>query len=150
MIREATVEDIPRLLELGEQMHDESRFARLQFAPEKVEALLRVMLYDREQYCAFVAQHSDRVIGGLLGLCVERYFSHARVAQDLAIFIEPGKRGGVAAIGLIRAFRKWARERDAIDLEIAVNTGVQPLRTGRLLQACGMEPIATLYTQELL
>ena len=149
VIREATQDDFPRLVDLGEVMHAESRFARLDYSRGKVERLLHEVLYLPDTYCAFVAVHGEQVIGGLIGICVERYFSTERVAQDLAIFIEPGKRGGLAGTRLIRRFRRWAQERGATDLEIAINTGVQPMRSGRLLQACGLEPIATLYTQEL-
>lgn len=147
MIRAATTFDIPRLLDLARAMHAESRFAdRYPLAEDKLATMLEGAILSRV-WCALVVERDGEVIGGFVGYVSEQWFSRAKVAQDVALFIEPSRRGGMEAVRLIQSFAAWGRDQGAIDIEIGVNTGVQMERTGRLLAAAGFNLVGQLYTK---
>lgn len=145
MIRPATEEDIPRLVELGRMMHAESRYAGLDYAATKVDALLRRLMTDG---FLIVAQQGERLVGGFAGMISEHWFSHDLVAADLALFIEPDARGGMTAPRLVKAFVTWAKARGASVIDIGVNTGVHTEETGMLLERLGGRLCGHLYSFE--
>lgn len=146
MIRAATLQDLPRLVDLGRVMHSESRFACIEFVPAKLEATLRSVIATGG---VFVAERDGVVIGGFAGVVVEYFFSTDRMACDLAIFVEPNKRGGFAAAALISAFKVWARRQGAKRIELGVSTGVHADKTGALFERLGLTREGALYTGEL-
>lgn len=144
MIRAATIDDIPRMLELGRAMHAESRYAVLPWNAGKVSHLIG-WLIDAPDGLALVAERDGEVIGGFLGSVSEHYFTDARVASDYALFVEPGKRGGIAAARLLEAFTIWARAQDATLTQVGVTTGVNVEATARLFEAAGFAPVGQLF-----
>lgn len=143
MIRRATPADIPRMIDLGAAMHEESRYARLGYKPSKVAAMLQVVI---ERGIALVAERDGQIIGGFAGIVEPHWFSDDLIATDLALFIEPGKRGGIAAARLIDAFLAFARERGAIMTDILINTGVRHEDTARLFERLGGKAAGLIYT----
>jgi GNAT superfamily N-acetyltransferase len=145
MIRPATFNDLPRLIELGEAMHGESRFKAMRFSQQKVEAMLRRLM---ERGFVAVAERDGEIIGGFAGMLEEHWFSEDTLATDLALFVEPGRRGGFAAAALVGAFLDWARRRNPTIIDIGVNTGVRTHETARLFEKLGGQPAGLLYTWE--
>ncbi len=143
MIRHATHDDIAAMLVLGEVMHAESRYARFPWSAAKVEHLIR-WLIDAQEGLALVAEHDGELIGGFLGSWSEHYFTTARVANDYAMFVAPGKRGGIAAARLLNAFVDWALMHEAIP-QVGITTGVRHDFTARLYAAAGFAPVGQLF-----
>lgn len=143
MIREATHQDIAQLVELGAQMHTESRFKVLQYDCDKV-FLLFDHLINTNQFI-HVIEKNGLLTGGLVGFITEHWASKDNVAYDCGLFISPEHRGGVDAARLIKRFRDWAIVRGAKMASLGISTGVHPERTDKLIQACGFEKIGYLY-----
>jgi GNAT superfamily N-acetyltransferase len=146
MIRAATVEDLPRLVELGRLMHAESRFRSIEFVPEKLDHTLRKLMAGAG--CVFVAEHNGALVGGFAGIASEYFFSHERAAYDFALFVEPTRRGGIVAAALIRAFVAWGKRAGIRHFECGVSTGVHPEQTGKLFEALGFVRQGALYSME--
>lgn len=145
VIRAATEADIPRLLTLGAIMHAESpRYRGFEFLPDRLAASIRNVL-DMPTGFVRVAVSDDQVVGGILAVAVPHYACNLVQACDIAYFVQPDARGGVAAAKLVDAFRLWATELGA-EANIGINTGVQPERTARLLHALGAEQTGTVWT----
>lgn len=143
MIRRATREDIPRMIELGAQMHAESRFSVLGYDREKVAALFS-MLIDAGQFID-VIERDGVIVGGFAGEIAEHWASKDLVSYDYGMFISPDNRGGRDAARLIRRFREWAVARGAKLVTLGISTGVHPERTARLMEAVGFTQIGFLY-----
>ncbi|MFT3720415.1 GNAT family N-acetyltransferase [Pseudorhodoferax sp.] len=138
MVRNATPEDLDALVELGAVMHAESpRFSRLAFAPHVLRATL---LHVMAEHFLMVAEEGGKIIGGMAAVCAPHWSSLDRVATDLALFIHPDHRGGIAPARLVNQYRIWARAKGAVLIDIGVNTGVQPQATAQLLARMGMRP----------
>jgi len=147
MIRNATTEDLPRLLELGEAMHAESRYSIMNFDREKVAGLLTTLMTTDTGFL-MVAEKDGRIIGGFAGIVSEHWFSHDKLASDIALFIEQDARGGMTAPRLLRAFLTWADGHGVKVKDIGVNTGIHTNQTGRLYEKLGGKLAGLLYSFE--
>lgn len=144
-VRHARESDIPRLIELGRTMHDEA--VALKHAPydaQKVEHALRQTL---ERGLLLVHIGHDGIDGAFAGIVVERWFSRSEFFTDLALFVDPDRRGGLAAYRLLRACIAWCKERglDPRDVQLGVSTGVHPEQTGRLYEKLKFDRYGGLY-----
>lgn len=144
MIRPATATDIPRLLELGEKMHQESpQFAPYAWSAFKVGKLIEWLINEGDGL-VLVCEHEGEIVGGFLGVITEQFFSYDRFAQDFALFVLPDRRGAHAGKQLIEGFKAWANLM-GVKANIGISTGVNVDSTGRLLEACGFERFGYLY-----
>lgn len=137
MIRAATPDDIPRMVELGRVMHGESpTFCRLRFDADKLAATISSTIASAGGF-AYVAEQGGEVVGGMLAMITPHYFSPDLVACDLALFMGPEHRGGMAAVRLINAYVKWAEYHGAALIQMGVMTGVNVDKTEALLHRLG-------------
>lgn len=146
MIRAATPADIPTMLQLGEAMHAESRYARHPWNTAKVEALIAGLI-ESPDGLALVAERDGALIGGFLGSVDEHYFTNARQACDFALFVSPDRRGALTGKQLLAAYVAWARERGADMIQLGITTGVKTEATTMLAEACGFERVGALLEQ---
>jgi len=130
-------------------MHAESASAGIPLDEAKVEARLREALRRPGDNCLLVAMRGDTVAGLLLGVCVAYFFSQARLAHDLILYVAPEYRGGRAAVELIRAFRAWSLDRGAAEFCIAPSTGVRPAQTERLMERLGLRRAGSIFKERL-
>lgn len=147
MIRNATHDDIGRLVTLGKEMHAESRFSRLPLDVDKVRALF-AHLIESPDGLLIVSEKDGEVIGGFAGYVAEHYFARTKVAADFGLFISPADRGGMTAPRLLKAYAKWAKERGAVMIQAGITTGTHVDETTRLYQALGFRQVGTLFELE--
>ena len=144
-IRPATADDIPALIALGAVMHAESpRFSRFAFERDRLDGNIRMVLA-YEYGFAVVAECAGEMVGGLLAVAMPHFACDLLQACDLAYFVRPDRRGGIAAVRLADAYREWAASLGA-EASIGLNTGVQPERTAKLLAALGAQQTGTVWT----
>lgn len=148
MIRPALLQDMPTLLGLARGMHREApAYQDWPYDEAKVEALLGSLIAGHG--CLLVAELADgSVVGGIAGICVPHWFSQAKVATDLALFIAPARRNGTTAMRLVEGFMTWAELVGARRVQLGVTTGVHPEATGRLFEACGLVPSGQLFAKD--
>ena len=140
MIRPMIHNDLPVVMALAALMHFESpRFSQYYFEHDKVKQLLRTAIDNQQDYCALVCTTNDVVVGGFLGTAYSQWFSEDRVAADLALFVQQDKRGGIAAMRLIKAYEAWARDIGVMTISLGVSTGVHHDRTLALYETMGFE-----------
>ena len=147
MIRPATPHDIPRLVELGQLLHDTSSYAGIRYIPEKVTALLRALISGAGTL--FVAERDGRVVGGIAGGIAEIWFSNETTAYDYCLFVDPATRHGVTTIGLIKAFEAWAIDRGVSRIELGITTGILVESTSNLFRRLGYHDAGALFRKEV-
>ena len=143
MIRLATYADIPQMVDLGSLMHKESRFSVLRYDCEKVANLVHHLISSDQ--CALVAEEDGVVVGLFIGMILPHWCSSDLVSMDMALFVNPEKRGGMTAAKLVKTYRQWAIDRGAKMVGIGVNTGVHAEVTGKLYERIGFKMIGQLY-----
>lgn len=143
-IRPATADDIDALVEMGERFFAYSAFSKvISFNREAARAMIAVLvepgtLLTASGNVVLVAEHEGKVIGGIAGTLTGTWFNpYARVATELAWWMDEAHRGGTAAIRLYRAFEAWASEMgaDAIVMSDLVVDGETP--AARLFEKLG-------------
>ena len=143
MIRQATKEDITRLLKLGEAMHAESRFRDISFSREKVTRLLDWLISGNG--CLLVAERDGEIIGGFAGGLTPYYFSEEKMATDLALFVSQDRRGGIAAVALVRSFIEWAHLNGAREVLLGTNYG-EDSPANELYRRIGFNQVGNLFS----
>lgn len=139
MIREARHEDVETLLALAREMHAESpRYSVLAFSDDKVRGLFR-RLIDSPDGLLLVADHGERIVGGLAAAILPHWFSDDLFASDLGVFLLPGCRGGMTAVRLVKAYIEWAKFRGALTIQLGISTGVQVDETAALYRRLGLK-----------
>ena len=147
MVRVATLDDIPAMLRLGEIMHAESRYSFMAYDAEKVATTLTTLI--DSGFVMVREANGGELVGGMVGYMAEPWFSREPVAAELALFICPDKRGGVAAWYLINAFVEWAEQRGAREITMAITTGVKVEDTGKLYQRLGFEQVGGVFKRRM-
>lgn len=147
MIREATHDDIPTMLVLGEEMHRESRYAQHPWNATKVAGLIATLI-DSEDGLALVAERDGQMVGGFLGAAFDHWCTDARQSSDFAMFVLPEHRGTTIGARLLRRYAAWARTRGVPDSLIGcgITTGVDLAASTRLYALCGFEHVGNLFT----
>lgn len=148
MIRPATIDDIPRILELGAMLHASSSYNRMAFVPAKAGAFLQALMAG-DGGVVFVAEVDGVVVGGMAGGIVDQWFSDDLIAYDFSIFVEPRRRNGVIAIRLMTAFEEWARLQGAKQIHMGIGTDLNVEGTGRLYEHMGFRLFGPLYMKEI-
>lgn len=147
MIRPATHEDIPRLVELGAIMHSTTNYNHLVYMPEKTGAFLGTLI--NGEGVMFVAEVGGLLVGGLAGGLTEQWFNSDLIAFDYCLFVEPGRRQGLIAVKLVLAFQEWARLQGAKQIHMGVTTGVNVSNTARLYARLGFKYDGPLMKMEI-
>ena len=147
MIRSATINDLPALLALGERMHGESRYRVLAFSREKLRTTLQMLLTAPGGFL-WVAERRGSIVGGLAAMCAQHWASDDLVATDLALFVAPEHRGGMAVRPLVEEYRGWARKLGAKLVDLGVSTGLDAERTAGLFDRVGFPRIGTIHSAE--
>ena len=141
-IRVATLDDLPRILVLGEQLHRESpRWSRLSFDRAKAAHFLAHLILEPTGV-VFVAERNGLVVGGIAGMATAHWSSTDVVAQEVSFFMAPGARGTMTAVRLICALQAWAEIRGAKWLQAGTSTGLDPERTAGLYEQLGFSRCA--------
>jgi len=137
MIRAATEADIPRMVELGQEMHAESpEFRAMQYDVERVAAAIRHAIYSPLGF-AKVIERDGLMVGGMVAMAAQHYFSTDYVTCDLALFIAKEHRGGMAAARLIAEYRDWGRALGAAKVQLGVMTGIDAWLVEALCERLG-------------
>lgn len=148
-IRDFTVEDIPVLIELGKKMHKESSFAQVSFDEMKIREMALHYLANPEQCFARVASENNRIYAMYIAYISDYYFSRDLAGFDEALFVTPEKRGGIAAIRLVKEFETWAKAKGANELRPACSTGCFSERTKLLYEALGYEVVGYTFKKRI-
>lgn len=109
LVRHATPEDAPRLVELGKAMHEESpRFSPFSYDHEKAKVFIESLMASPFGRIILVEKEGE-IVAMIAGFILELFFSHDITACDAVVYVTPGHRGGTAFVRLIRAFEKEAK-----------------------------------------
>lgn len=147
MIRVATEEDLPRLLELGKMMHGESENYRgISYDEDKVRATLKELIDGAG--VIFLYESMGKVYGGIAGALSEFWFSRERLASDLSLFVEPSHRNGLIAVKLSLAFLNWAKLVGARRVQLGITTGAATEKASSLYRSLGLEDSGQLFKKD--
>jgi len=137
-IRLAGTADLEPVFALCRHFHEESRFARYPLNPEKVRGAIVEAVSTPKASCVLLAEHDRQgVVGMLAGFVATPRFTDVLVAQDHGFYVLPAHRGSSAALKLLIGFRRWAENRQAVELCINQNVDIDQQRFNRFMRHLG-------------
>ena len=144
-VRQASVDDLPVLCEMGRVMRAES----IVDFPEPVEDEWREMIgILGSGYFMAVAEH-ERIPAGFITALQGRYiFSAKPVVTVDTFYVRPENRGGRTAVLLIRAVEGWRKSLGVGRLILGIHTGLAPGVTGRFYEKLGYAHMGGNYVRD--
>lgn len=146
MIREATTDDIGRILELGADLKVQSP-TMPSINPQKARKNLAFFMNSKR--CAvFVAERAGEVVGFIVGGIEDNWFSDEQSVTDVAFYVLPRHR--VYAVGLVKRLRSWGQSFPRVkDITLGISSGLDPNeRTGRMYQHLGLQRVGGIFIQK--
>lgn len=135
--RVATMEDLPRILDLGELLHKESpRWSRMSFNRAKAAEYIANLII-QPNGVVFLAEREGQVVGGIAGMVTEHWCSDDLLGYEVSLFMDAGARGTMAPARLICALEAWCGMRGALWTTAGTSTGLDPERTAGLYETLG-------------
>jgi len=143
-IREATVEDIPAIVEMAGHFLATTPYGQLLgFYPERMANLALKVL---ELGTILLASDGPRVIGMIAVVAVPHPFNGVPYADELVWWVEPAYRAGSLGPRLLHALEGWAVNRQLSLLRMVAPAGTE---VGRFYERHGYSAIETSYVRKL-
>ena len=135
-IRPAVQHDLPAIYRLGEEMHRDTAFARIEWNRPKAIRTFNLWIRDPAIFLV-VAEAGDEIAGAMAARTQGWFFGHGKMATDMGLFVRPAARRSRAAVLLVKAFEEWARENDCIEAMLSTHSGYETERFGRFVERRG-------------
>jgi len=129
MIRVATFDDLPALVELSRLYHREAH-AWLPFDPDYVREQFRLRTIDTVDGMCWLIEDGGEMQGYLAAVVTNFFAAPVKVAVELAWFVKPGARGRGDL--LIDDFEAWAKWKVCVGCSLSMNEFPDPKRTAAL------------------
>jgi GNAT superfamily N-acetyltransferase len=143
VIRRATLADVPAIVELAAAMHAESpHHQAMNLNAAKVAHALSLMLARPLTALLLVIDTGGVIDGGAIAHIESPWFSDDLIAQEVAMYVTPAKRGGLGAARLVAHMDAWARAMGARLLLAGCTTGITAERTIALYEHLGFARVA--------
>ena len=143
-VRLAKSDDITAALELGRVTLDRSVINGDLDLLHARRAMLRCI--NDANMSMWVAEHKGKLVGFLMVIREQHWFSKSRYAADICFCVHP--QHGNYAPSMIRKYIKWAKEDErVVDINLAISSGLdQDGRAGRMYQNLGFTPVGGVYS----
>lgn len=149
-MRLAIHDDVDEIVALGAKMHAESpRFSKFPYNEAKLATLAHHLIGWKDGLILVCEDELHTIVGMYVGVVSDHYFSDARYATDLLLYVDPKHRGGLCAVRMIRAFAEWAKGRGALEIAPGCSTEVEPQKVRKLYEALGFRTAGYLFIQDV-
>lgn len=144
MIRPATHDDIPRLIEMGREFFDSLQYPEAgKYNPNFVSATFSNLIDMRDG----VLLVDDNVNGAVGALIYPFYMTGRRTAQELFWWVDPGHRG--IGKNLLVALEEYVKSEGVTSLVMLAMESSEPDRVGKVYERAGYRPMERTYIKEL-
>lgn len=144
MIRNATLDDIPRIVEMGKNLTLQTTYGFVTYSPERVQATCELLI---NSGFIVVAQKNGEVVGAMLGDVYTPWYTTDRMGIDYSIYIEPEHRQGMIAVRMIKRFEEWCIGMGAKQIRPGVGTGDKNI--SRLYHALGYRSVGECFLKDV-
>lgn len=149
MVRLATLEDVPRMVELGELFYTAAEMQAIPYNPKSTEFLFIEMI--KSALCVVLVLEKDgQIIGGIGGtISPATYNFDVMVMLENFWFIHPDFRGGKGSIELFYQLETAAKNKGAFQLIMGAFNHLKINPLDRIYTKRGYRQTETLYVKEL-
>ena len=145
MIREATVDDVPSLVEMGARFIAETGYRNHIAINPRALANLMIGLIDAVSGVIFVSEKDGKPVG-MIGAHVYMHpMSLESVGAETFWWVEPEARGKGSGIRLLKKAEAWADERGAVRMQMVAPNE----RVAKVYSALGYTKIEEQYQKDI-
>ncbi len=134
--------------ELAKKMHAEGAFRGLDYDVRKVLAIGQQIL-NNPDYFGVLCEHDGEIIGLMVCYVTEFYFGTDKIAQDMVLYIDKTRRGGVGGLRMIERYVEWAVEKDVKEIQLGQTVGINAEAVAKLYAHAGFKLIGQLYKRSV-
>lgn len=143
------IEDFRKMIDLGKLMHKEGYFHDLPYDERRLEQVSQHAIDNPNMTAAFVAEHDGKLVGMIAGFISYYFFNNEKYAGDYLTYIDPSKRGSIAAARLLAAFEKWAKDNGAKEVIIGLRVSIDNERALKFFSGLGYGSIAPVLSKKV-
>lgn len=147
-VREAGIQDIRRILELGKELLGKSVYAGTEVDDIKFKRACATLIGSK-MGCVFVVVDEGNIAQGfILGMVDDLFFSKSKYATDLATYVTDEFR--MLAPFMIRRFITWAKSKGVSEITLGISSGIgDTQRVGRLYERLGFSPVGGMFAMKI-
>ena len=128
-------------------MHGEGAFRDLDFSLVDCTELAKKYIARPDTHFFMLAEDEVKPVGFFMGYLTRYFFGPGRMATELAWYVTPEKRGSMAGVRLLSAFRQWGKNKGAKEICVGVSTGTDLDRTEQLLKKSGFVKVGGIFKE---
>ncbi|CAM0031027.1 acetyltransferase [Vibrio phage D530] len=149
IIRQATLLDLLPLAPLGQRYADEAHgHSHYPFDLEHCLKNAAVTIVD-DDGCFLVAYDGEVPVGFIWGAARALPWSKARLAFDTILYVVPEKRKSSVGLKLMLAWEQWAKEKNAVQVQISIASGIHEEQSISFFKKLGYSYIGQQYRKEI-
>lgn len=146
MLRECSVEDIPYLIPILEQVHSESeRYKDMVPEPDHVADQISFLI----EYKLGIVLTDDKRRAVMLGCVSQPWYSSRLEGAEFILAVAKEHRGGLLAARMIKEFVSQCRKRGACRVHAGATLGINDALARQLYQRLGFAPFGAGLVKEL-
>lgn len=136
------------MLRLARAMHEESPvYNPYEFDDDRLMGWVNLCLTNPDWLCLIAWDEFDP-IGFIAVGCAPMIFSNDKTIDDLGLFVLPRKRGGTAALRLVKAMEHWAKAKGSC-IRLGITTGTNNSAAQKFLERFGYVQTGVLLTKPI-
>lgn len=116
--------DIPAVIHLGGEIHDESVMRMLSYSPDKIALFSRQIIANPEEMLGVVAYSDNILVGMLAAYIFAPIYSEELMSWDEVFYVKKNYRGSSAFIRMIKMYVEWARKARAKMIYLRTSSGI--------------------------
>jgi len=150
-IRPPKLEDYDQFNELGRWFQENSNFRSCGWCERKIRLFISLGANPNSNIFLRLVEKDDQIVGFFLGCTSEYFFSEKTIASELAVFFDEENRTNIAGsiIRMIKQFEKWAKERDAHEIQLGISSGIAGKGYRSLLERRGLTEVGQIFKKEV-
>lgn len=98
--------------------------------------------------CLRVLEVDGVIVGGMWGFICSQFWSEARMAQDVILFVSKEHRGRYGRM-IIKDWEQWAKEKGAVEVLLSTASGINTKGFGSLAKHLGYAEAGNVYKKEI-
>jgi GNAT superfamily N-acetyltransferase len=143
VIREATLADVPRLVDLGIRWIGEGPYAAHITPSAEAMAKLAAGLIEADHGLILVYERAGRILGMIGVIATFHPYSGSPVMSEMFWYVEPESRG--VGVRLLRAAEEWGRSHSIVD---SIMISPSP-KVSAFYERLGYKPLETQFIKAL-
>jgi GNAT superfamily N-acetyltransferase len=146
--RRAATQDLPQIMHLAKEMHEESSFRPLSFSESKSATEILSCILNPDMFVA-VAEDRGQILGIIAAYLSKPYFSEDFVVYDHIWYVGKEARGTMVGPRLLKHLAEWAKLCKAKAVFVTLGSDVSQERVGKLVEKLGYSRLGGYYRRDI-